>query len=107
MTMAESKQDTDTSTQDFLAFLAGINKGRTVADLGAKLQELVAAIENTGKGGTLTLKITVKPANKSDALTVADEVTVKAPALAKPDSIFFPDANHNLVRNDPKQSELF
>lgn len=108
--MAESTQDTDekTSAQDFLVFLSGVNKGRTAKELGEKLQELVAAIQNTGKAGTLNLKITVKKAGKNgDALIVTDEVLVKAPKLTRPESIFFPDAEHNLVRNDPNQASMF
>lgn len=108
--MAESTPDTDdkTNAQDFLVFLSGVNKGRTANELGEKLQELVAAIENTGKAGTLTLKIAVKPAGKNGAaLIVTDEVTVKAPKLSRPESIFFPDPEHNLVRNDPNQPSMF
>jgi hypothetical protein len=110
MTMAESTPDTDAqqATQDFLVFLAGVNKGRTVKELGEQLQALVEAIENTGKGGTLTLKIAVKPAGKNgDALIVTDEVLLKAPRLNRPESIFFPDAEHNLVRNNPNQPTMF
>jgi hypothetical protein len=109
-TMAESTPDTEetTSAQDFLVFLSGVNKGRTAKELGEKLQELVAAIQNTGKPGTLNLKITVKKAGKNgDALIVTDEVLVKAPKLSRPESIFFPDSEHNLVRNDPNQPSMF
>ena len=109
MTTKPSTPDTTekSTAQDFLAFLAGIDKGRTVLESGEKLQELVAAIEDTGKGGTFTLKLTAKPAGKSGALTVVPELVVKAPKLAARESIFYPDAEHNLVRNDPNQSSLF
>jgi hypothetical protein len=110
MTMAESIPDaaTQAPTQDFLAFLAGVNKGRTVTELGEMLQVLAAAVENTGKSGTLTLKFTMKPAGtNSDAVTVTDEVLLKAPRLKRPESIFFLDADHNLVRNHPNQNSLF
>lgn len=111
MTMAESTPETDTkpAIPDFLAFLAGVNKGRTANELGEKLQELVEAIENTGKGGTLVLKIAIKPAGKtnSDAVIVTDEVLLKAPKAAPRESFFFPDANHNLLRTDPNQNSLF
>lgn len=108
--MTESTPDTDTkaTAPDFLAFLAGVNKGRTVNELGERLQELVAAVEDTGKAGALTLKVTVKPASKnSEALVVTDEVGLKAPKLSRPESVFFPTADHNLVRNNPNQDGLF
>lgn len=108
--MAEATPDTENTTQpqDFLVFLAGVNKGRTVKELGEQLQALVEAIENTGKGGTLTLKIGVKPAGKNgDALIVTDEVLLKTPKLNRPESIFFPDPDHNLVRSNPNQPTMF
>jgi hypothetical protein len=110
MTMAEPKPDTDKKpdAQDFLVFLAGINKGRSVAEASEKLQELVAAVTDTGKPGTLNIKIAVKPAGRnSDALVVTDEVTTKAPKLNRPESIFFADSDHNLVRTDPNQPSMF
>ena len=108
MTSTTSTQDTSEDTaQDFLAFLAAINKGRTVRELGEQLGQLVAAIEQAGKGGTLTLRIDVKPAGKSDALTVTDQVQVKLPKLARAESIFFPDENHHLVRSNPNQPAMF
>lgn len=109
--MAESTPDTtnEATAQDFLAFLASVNKGRTANDLGERLQELVEAVENTGKGGTLALKLTIKPAGKtnSDAVIVTDEVLLKAPKAAPRESFFFPDGNHNLLRTDPNQNSLF
>jgi hypothetical protein len=113
MTNTESKKDTDaqTTAPDFIAFVAALDKGRTATELGQKLQELTAAVENTGRGGTLTLKVTVKPAGtrttKSGAMLVADEITLKAPKMPRDESIFFSDADHNLVRNDPNQTEMF
>ena len=107
MSQPSTTDTAEGTTQDFLVFLASISKGRTAKELGEKLQELVAAVEDTGKGGTLTARFTVKPAGKSGALTVTDEVMVKPPKLARPESIFFPDADHKLVRNNPSQNELF
>lgn len=111
MTPSSSSDTTSANTtQDFLAFLALIGKGRTVRELGEKLQELVAAVEETGKAGTLSIKIGVKPAGKSiqdGAVMVTDEIALKAPKLARPESIFFADAEHTLSRSNPNQNELF
>lgn len=113
MTTSKSTPDTDaqTTAPDFLAFVAALDKGRTATELGQKLQELTAAVENAGRGGTLTLKITVKPAGSrvtaDGAMLVADEITLKAPKLPRDESIFFSDADHNLIRTNPNQNELF
>lgn len=109
MTQSSTSDTTPATTQDFLAFLASIKRGGTARELGEKLQELVAAVEETGKAGTLSLKIGVKPAGKSiqdGAVMVTDEIALKAPRLARPESIFFSDADHNLVRSNPHQHEF-
>lgn len=106
-----STQDTSTA-QDFLLFLANLNKGRTVTELTERLQELVGEVGTTGKPGVLTFKVAVKPiiTNKKSgvvtAVTVTDEVTVKLPQNDRPNSIFFRDDNNNLVRTDPRQTSL-
>lgn len=108
-----STPDTQQTTQgeEFLAFLATTNKGRTAVELTERMHELVEAIRETGKGGTLTYKVTVKPidngAEQDGAVTVTDEITVKLPQLDRPKSIFFVDDSSNLVRHNPRQTSLF
>ena len=41
--------------------LRDLRAGETLEDLAAKLQELVQAVQSTNAGGTLVLKISVKP----------------------------------------------
>lgn len=109
----QSTQDTERqpNTADFVAFLAALDKGRVSSELSGELQKLVAAVENTGRGGTLTLKVAVKPAggrsNEDGAVFVGAEISLKAPKLTRDASIFFADADHNLVRHNPNQNELF
>lgn len=94
--------------QDFAVFLMALGKGRVYRELCQRLQELTAAVTDTGKPGTLTLTIGIKPQSNTDAVTVSDKVTVKAPALDRPNSIFFVDEdNHHLVRDNPQQQSMF
>lgn len=87
---------------DFLREQAG---GRTHDELSVALRDLVSAVTDTGKSGSLTLTITVKPLKESvgGALVVGDKVVVKSPTLDRKASIFFADREHNLVRDDPNQ----
>lgn len=108
-----TQPDDDTTTaeqdtaQDFAVFLVGIDKGRLIRDCGTQMQEVVAAIEQTGKAGVINLRLDLKPAGKSGAITVTGAVTTKKPKVDRPESLFFPDQHHNLVRDDPSQSTLY
>lgn len=106
----QSAADTTKATEDvpdFGVFLLSLAKGRTYRELGAALRDLTAAVTDTGKPGRLTLTIEIKQQSNTDAVTVTDRVAVKAPAYDRPASIFFVDATHNLVRDNPGQNNLF
>jgi hypothetical protein len=93
-------------TRPFADVLATLNKGRTHTELSEKLQQLVGAVIETGKKGSITLQITVEPTKTEGLLEVSDNVTVKMPTFARAASIFFADDEFNLTRNDPNQSSL-
>lgn len=103
-----SKEDKD--PRDFASVLLDIGKGRLHARLSEQLAEIVAAVAETGKKGTLTLKIEVKPLPKADQHThvVSGASAAKVPESddASPTSVFFSDADGNLSRNDPRQLAL-
>lgn len=89
----------------FSAFLQEQDRGRTHDVLSQRLHELIAAVQETGKGGSLTLKIDVKPIPGTNAktLTVTDAIAAKIPAAERPKTIFFVTEGGNLSRNDPTQ----
>lgn len=90
--------------QSFSAFLCQKNRGRTEQELSAKLRELVEAVEETGKGGSITYVLTVKPqAQTEHAVIVTDEIKTKLPQLDRPAAIYFADDAYRLVRTDPRQ----
>lgn len=90
----------------FMDFLREHRNGSTHDDLSEKLQELVAAVIEEGKAGTLTLTISMKPLGKSDGLEVGADVKIKAPKPATGVSIFFASPENNLVRQDPRQTAM-
>jgi hypothetical protein len=63
---------------------------------------------DTKKAGTLTITLTVKPQkNDDEQVVIITTVKAKTPEMDLPDAIFFVDDEFNLVRDDPKQRELF
>lgn len=91
----------------FADFLVANDKGRTHAQLSEALHDLVAAVRDTGKAGTVTLQIKVAPLGKDvDQLKVTANVGLKRPAEEPRPSIFFADADGNLSRTDPNQPQI-
>lgn len=96
--------DATDEEQSFAAFLVQHARGRSERDLSAALRDLVRAVEETGKAGSLTYVLTIKPQENADhAVLVTDEIKPKLPQLDRPASIFFADEAHRLVRSDPRQ----
>jgi hypothetical protein len=91
-----------TSARPFDEFLREQRRGGVLFDASEALQVLVEAVEATGKPGSLTIKLSLKPdAKYGTAVEVKDEITVKVPQPDKPSSLFYMDGSHNLVRHDP------
>lgn len=88
--------------------LRDIRKGRVVDDATQKLARVVESVMETKKAGTLTIQLTVKPQkNDDEQVVIVSKVSAKTPELDLPDAIFFVDEDFSLVRDDPKQRELF
>ncbi|CAN5420520.1 hypothetical protein BH09ACT9_BH09ACT9_00200 [soil metagenome] len=91
----------------FAAFLAQ-QRPKTDIELYEELRKLVAAVRDTGKQGTIAVKITVKPLDDSgSALVINDEITVKRPERNRDNSIAYVDVDNNLHRRDPSSMPLF
>ena len=94
----------------FASLLAGMKRGAVLGDLDDTLKEVLLAINATGKEGSLTLKLKIKPEGKSDAespiYAITEDISVKKPRKSRGVAKFFGDEDGNLMRNDPKQEEL-
>jgi len=93
------------TARPFMDLLREHRNGLTHDELSDALQELVAAVAEERKAGTLTLKITVKPQGDG-AVMVMDEVKVVPPKKTKGGSLFFVTPENNLQRQDPRQADL-
>lgn len=72
---------------------------------GNKFADLINTVTSTGKGGSLTLKIEVKPST-AGALAVKADVSVKKPKGKPAESLLWPTPEGNLLSEDPRQTKL-
>lgn len=72
---------------------------------GDKLAELVNAVTSTGKAGSLTLKIDLKPST-AGALAVRGDVKIKKPARLPREALLWATPDGNLLTEDPKQMKM-
>lgn len=72
---------------------------------GQKFSNLVKAVVDTNKLGSITLKITVKPST-AGALAVKPEVKCVLPKGMPAEALLWPTPDGNLVAEDPRQSKL-
>jgi len=85
-----------------------IDNGATVSEFAAALHALNTSVREVGKGGEVTLTISVSPASKgnADVVMVRSKVKAKLPEASRRQTVFYLDDNNQLVRNDPKQQTL-
>jgi len=86
----------------FSDVLSEINKGVIADDAATLLAQLVTAVQETGRKGTLKLVIEVAPVKGNDSIVqVSGAVDARPPKAAASTSFFYPDEDGNLSRNDP------
>lgn len=94
-------------SNEFLSALQRHRAGGLLEDASGKLNEVVAAVALTGKAGSLTIKLNVKPASRGHAaVVVQDTVTSKVPRLEPEASFWFATAEGHLQTEDPRQKQL-
>jgi len=100
-----STEDTGRQVQPFAGILQKIGKGVAHTRISEAMQQLVVAVTETGKKGTLTLTVTVEQMKDAETLSVSANCTVKLPQEQQA-SIFYADEAGNLTRNDPRQTAV-
>ena len=95
--------------------LALIRQGGLLEDIDEALRELNRCVGIIGKGGTLTIKISVKPATKNSgsSVIVSDDINLKTPKMPTAETIFrsaetilFATDDGYLCESDPRQRKL-
>lgn len=92
----------------FLAAISQQRGGDLAADCNDKMREVVEAIRETGKAGSLTLTLKFKPVEEGDgtAVKVNDTISVKIPQPSLGVCIFYTNDTGGLQRADPRQREF-
>ncbi|MER8083802.1 hypothetical protein ABTZ57_01235 [Streptomyces sp. NPDC094048] len=105
MTDKTTAEPDEQVVRPFAAFLQEQSGGQLHDELSTRLHELIEAVRETGKAGSISLKVDVKPIAGTDGrtLTVTDTVAAKVPRTERPKSIFFVTDDGNLSRTDPRQ----
>lgn len=86
----------------FRETLGKLRQGACEEELTAALAEVVQAVRDTNKAGSLTLKINISP-TKGLALELDDSISMNVPKLAQPSTMLFPTVEGNLQENNPLQ----
>lgn len=89
----------------FTDTLAALRLGSLSDDLSDKMNELTNKCVETGRAGSLTLKITLKPGNAGQ-IEVLDDIKMTMPKEQKGSSLMFATTEGNLQREDPRQKSL-
>ncbi|WP_417534165.1 hypothetical protein [Marinobacterium stanieri] len=91
----------------FANTLNTMDYGVTPQELSDDLAELLRAVKDTGKQGTLTLKLTVKPESLATGqVAIIPDVVLKAPQLPRDKAFMFMTPDGNLQREDPRQKTM-
>jgi hypothetical protein len=96
--------------KSFNQFLVDLNDGSTHAGLTNDLQELLQAVQNTGRGGSLTLKIKIASASKGgvsvDKVTITADRKLELPKPEQPSDFFWLTDDAEMTRQHPRQHAL-
>lgn len=89
----------------FVQTLDTLRAGELTDELNVTLRELVKAVDESEKVGSITITLKLKP-TKSGAIEIYDDIKCKMPQADKTSTMMFPTVEGNLQRNDPAQGEL-
>jgi len=89
----------------FIAMLQAKSSGVTLSELDEKLAELVRAVEQSRKPGTLIYRIKISP-NAKRGVKLEDAAAIKTPKEDTGVDFFFVGHGGALLRNDPNQTLL-
>lgn len=88
----------------FNATIQNIRDGALLELLTGKLSEVVEAVQEHGKAGSLQITLSIKP-NGDDAVTISSKVKASVPEATVGDALFFVSGG-NLVRRNPRQIDI-
>lgn len=92
------------AVNELIGFLTPLAEGTLVPDFNIALRNVVRGVRDTGKDGSIALKLKIEPAKGSKSqLIVRASIEEKTPQPPRPMNIFFDDEDGGLHRSDPRQ----
>lgn len=92
---------------EFAETVSTMRGGAADRAASAALKKLVEAVRATGKGGSVSLKITIAPLKDGDGeLEVKAKIGLTLPAEDIKSAIYYADDNNVLIRTDPRQMTM-
>lgn len=97
--------------KSFNLLLTELNEGSTHSALTGDLAELLRTVQATGRAGSVTLKIKVAPATRSnsgyvDKVTITADRKLELPKPEQPADFFYLTDDGETTRNHPRQHDL-
>jgi hypothetical protein len=89
----------------FIMAVGRIDGGLPVEIADQQLRDVIAAVQRTGKKGSVTITLEVAQNGEMGIASTA-KVTAKAPQISFGQSFFFTDREGNLTRNAPSMGDL-
>lgn len=84
--------------------LISLDRGNLWADAETTLQEIVRAVQATGKAGSLTIKVGIK--QTGDVLTMNGTLSSTVPEHDRSGAIYWSNDDGQVFRADPTQYQL-
>lgn len=100
----------DPQIGEFAIFLAQHLAGRSNEEISNEFHQLLAAVNEHGKKGSLTIKLLVEPPKghvDGAPVVISIDSELKAPKASAPPALYFVDDEGNATRNDPRQIAAF
>lgn len=103
---------TDTEQRNFameaVEFLSTQRSGTLLRDFGDSLAEVVEAVRETGRAGSLMLTVKIRPAAKNGgpSVVVSDLLVAKPPKPEVAETVMYALEGGALSRRDPRQPSL-
>lgn len=91
----------------FVKSAAEIRRGAFITEASEKLAELTQAVMKTGKSGSMTITIKMRRNADGESIELTDNINAKIPKKDTPSTNFFAGDNGELLRDHPKQQEMF
>lgn len=104
-TRDETEDEVGRQIRPFADWLLEQRGGLTHSELSDTLNDVIEAVDEYRKAGSLTFTVKVDP-SKGNAVVVTDSIKATIPTADRDGSIFFVDDHKNLQRDDPRQPRL-